>query len=165
MSLLLSLLKKNETILSTYVNLGYSLLKTVTQPMESLLNHLLVVQNIDPETKVVDPLKKDLFTIFNKLDSESYDTDYNNWSHSKFLELRKKVPFINITEDQFKSATDISKLYDKSAELKVVNKKSPTKVKAGKAKVTTKKNKAKPTFFLKNPIKQNKKITVKRVKQ
>lgn len=114
LSSLTNFLKSNPDLLSKYVSIGFALVDKTVTPLNKLMQHLLEVQGIDPATQPGDCHRKALCAAIDRVeDDEEYDKDFNfDRFHGKYEKVRKELKHLNLSQDQYKKMTDLSKVDD-----------------------------------------------------
>lgn len=127
-----SLLQKNPQVLEKYVATGLAAVKLSLIPITGFMKHLILVQDLDPNTEPGVKARMELFEglqqHFNKLDTEDYDSDYDfSWFHKKFQETNNSLNGVSFTEDKYYELTDLSSKTDhiKSLAKKIKSKEDP----------------------------------------
>ena len=107
-------LKGNPELLSKYVSIGFTLVDKTVAPLNKLMQHLLEVQGIDPATQPGERARKALSAAIDRVDdSEEYDNDFNfSRFHGKYEKVRGALKHLNLSKDEYRKMTDLSKVDD-----------------------------------------------------
>lgn len=111
-------LKKNPNLLSKYVNVGTAVVDAVVQPLNKFMRHLLVVQDIDPNSqpgnKAYQELSDQLDHMLSGLpDQEEYTGPFADDALLRKCLERAKRKFSDLDEKAFRKMTDLSKWPDR----------------------------------------------------
>lgn len=108
-------LKSNPDILSKYVTIGLTVVDKAVGPLNSLMRHLMDVQGIDPNTQPGTRTRKALeLAVGNVEDNKDFDSDFNfSRFYSKFEKAKAGLDHLNLTKEEYRKATDLSKVNDK----------------------------------------------------
>lgn len=114
LSSLTNFLKSNPEILSKYVSIGFALVDKTIAPLNKIMQHLLEVQGIDPTTEPGSRARKALVDAIDHVeDSEEYDKDFNfSRFHGKYEKVRNELKHLNLSQDQYRKLTDLSRVND-----------------------------------------------------
>lgn len=106
------LLQKHPEILSKYVSLGFALVDKTVTPINKFMQHLMVVQGIDPNTEPGEQERKAFEDVMNSIDDEEeFDSDFDFAPALKaFDKTNKKLQHLHLTKEKFKDLTDVSQL-------------------------------------------------------
>lgn len=114
MNKLISLLKKNPEVLSTYVACGIAATTVIVSALDQFTRHLLTVQGIDPATQPGQPFRSLLAGLFDEVpDEEELDDSYNNEVLEKYF-TRARSKWDRMTLGQYKEMTDLTNLEEPS---------------------------------------------------
>lgn len=111
---LTNFLKGNPELLSKYVAVGFTLVDKTVSPLNKLMQHLLEIQGIDPATQPGDRARKALSVAIDHVDdSEEYDHDFNfSRFHGKYEKVKGALKHLNLSKDEYRKMTDLSKVDD-----------------------------------------------------
>jgi hypothetical protein len=114
MSILVNFLKKNPEVLATYVVVSTKLVDRLVSPLNRFMEHLLVVQGIDPNTQPGASFRKALAAAIDGVDdSKEFQDDYDfGWVARHYEKTIKGLSHLNLSRDKFLKITDLSKLSD-----------------------------------------------------
>lgn len=112
MKALNDLLQKHPSVLSTYVSLGFALVDKTVAPLNKFMQHLMVIQGIDPKTEPGAAERKLLEDMLNNVnDEEEFEEDFNfDPALKAFDKTNKKLQHLHLTKEKFKDLTDVSQL-------------------------------------------------------
>lgn len=132
MFLLNSFLQKNPTLLSKYVSLGCFLVDKTVGPLNTLLQHLLEIQGIDPRTQPGERTVRNLVTAIGTADDKmDYDPFFDFGPVLKaFDKTKDRLKHLQINKDQFKKITDLTHAVDVPSPLQATKKWDPVKTEA-----------------------------------
>lgn len=113
--ILKSFLDENPDLRKKYVDGGITAISAVLGPLNSLMRHLLVVQDLDPDSvpgaKDKAAMLKALDSFFDSKHEKDFDEDYDlSWVQQKFNKTRGALKELNLTKDKFMELTDLSRL-------------------------------------------------------
>lgn len=119
MESLSSLLKKNPDVLKRYVAVGMFVAGKCAEGLNRFMRHLLVVQNIDPNTKPGknnETFSKHLHNVFDMVEPDDYDGPRNDdkWLQTHLRKAQGKYSHLN--KESYKRLTDLSHVPDKKEE-------------------------------------------------
>lgn len=108
-------LNNNPVLLRRYVNIGVNIIGAALSPLNVFMRHLLVVQNINPDSipgeKVRKELSEAMSTAFEFKHPKEYDDDFNmDWLQKKFEETRNQLTGLQLTKEKFSELTDLDNL-------------------------------------------------------
>ncbi len=113
MSLLNDFLKKNPSVLSKYVSLGYAVVDKAVAPLNHILVHLLKVQGIDPRTQPGARARQALIAAMDQVkDTEDFEEDFNFGAIKAFEKTNMKLAHLNLTKDRYRAITDLNLFQD-----------------------------------------------------
>jgi hypothetical protein len=112
MSTLVNFLQKNPAVLSKYVIVSTKLVDCLVVPLNKFMEHLLVVQGIDPKTEPGDKFQKEISAVVDSVDdSEDFRKDFDfGWVARHYEKTKSRMS--NLTFDKFLKLTDLSHLND-----------------------------------------------------
>src|SRR5574338_1154470 len=107
-------LKSNPDILSKYVSIGLTIVDKAVAPLNGLMKHLMEVQGIDPNTQPGSRVRRALEVAVGQVDDpKDFDSDFNfSRFYSKFEKAKQNLDHLNLTKDQYRRITDLSKIDD-----------------------------------------------------
>jgi len=113
--LLKSFLDENPDLRKKYVEGGITAVSAILGPVNSVMRHLLVVQNLDPDAvpgaKDKAAMLKALDSFFDSKHDKDFDDDYDlSWVQQKFNKTRGVLKDLKLTQDKFMELTDLSRL-------------------------------------------------------
>lgn len=128
-----NLLKENTQLVDQCLNFGVKIININVLLLNKAMKHILISKGLDPNYEPGNQLKKDLFSIFNVIDKKNYDDDFS-WSRLKYNEIADKL---DISNKQFLSLTNLSKIKDPAEQKSLLEKPSvnSTKKKPSKRKI------------------------------
>jgi hypothetical protein len=108
------LFSENPDVIKSYVNGGLSAISMILAPVNVFMRHLLTVQGLDPDAVPGEAQRELLQTAFNSIfeatHEKDYDDDYDvSWARNRYKSVKEKL---DITEDNYKSLTDLSRFND-----------------------------------------------------
>jgi hypothetical protein len=108
-------LKENPDILKRYVSTSIGVMGTVLTPLNSVMKHLILLQDIDINTVPGERARKELSegmsAAFENYHQKDYDDDYNfDWIQKRFEATQKELRQLNLSKEKFVDLTDVSKL-------------------------------------------------------
>lgn len=111
-------LKKNPNLLSKYVAVSTVAINALVYPLNKFMKHLLVVQDIDPNTQPGDRAFQALSDQLDKLmngspDQEEYTGPFSDEKWLQKCLQRAKGRFSKMDQDVFKQITDLNRWSDK----------------------------------------------------
>ena len=112
MKALTDLLQKHPEVLNKYVSIGFALVDKTVAPINKFMQHLMVVQGIDPNTQPGEKERKALEDMLNNVDdSEEFEENFDFAPALKaFDKTNKKLQHLHLTKEKFKDLTDVSQL-------------------------------------------------------
>lgn len=128
MNVLTDLLKKNPVVLNKYVSLGFALVDKTVAPLNRFMQHLLVIQGIDPNTQPGARARQALESAIDGIeDSEEFEESFDFAPVIKAFEKTKsRLKHLQLNQDQYKKLTDLS-LVDDKPQLQATKKWDPVK--------------------------------------
>lgn len=116
MKFLKQLFAKHPELRTQYVDASITALNYLAKPIDLFMQHLLVVQEIDPQTKPGERYQKALAESLNKTHEKDFDDNYDfSWIRKSFNKTQKGLPNLNMTPAQYHRATDIGSLQSPTA--------------------------------------------------
>src|ERR1017187_6723382 len=114
MSILVNFLKRNPEALATYVVVSTKLVDRLVAPLNKFMEHLLVVQGIDPKTEPGANFRKALAAAVEGVDdSKEFQDDFDfGWVARHYEKTIKGLSHLNLSREKFLKITDLSKLND-----------------------------------------------------
>lgn len=110
---LLNLLKKNPKLVKYYVNFGKIIMYSSTICINKFAEHLLVIQNIDPNSNPNEKLTKEIVNCFNELGFDNYDfhDDFDlSWITKSFNYFKQNNKDSHITKKQYSDLVNLSNI-------------------------------------------------------
>lgn len=94
-----------------YVNTGLVTLNYIVKPLDLFMQHLMVVQNIDPKTKPGERSQYILNKVFDNVHEKDFDDNYDfSWLRKSFKKTQKAMPNLDMSPAQYHRVTDIGSL-------------------------------------------------------
>lgn len=114
-------LKNNPELLSKYVSVGLTIVDKAVAPLNGLMKHLMEVQGIDPNTQPGAIARRVLERAVGAVpDNKDFDPDFNfSRFYSKFEKAQAGLDHLNLTKEEYRKATDLSKVDDRKPEIRL----------------------------------------------
>jgi hypothetical protein len=107
---------KHPELRTQYVETSITALNYLAKPLDLFMQHLLVVQDIDPATKPGSRYQAALAESLNKTHEKDFDDNYDfSWIRKSFQKTQNALPNLNMTPAQYHKATDIGSLQSPTA--------------------------------------------------
>jgi len=105
-------LRKNPKLLATYVHVATTVVDKTLAPLNLLMRHVLVVQDLDPNSRPGDRLMRLASEAMDQIqDTEEYDEDYDfSWVERQWKKTAKKLNTLNLTKEKYRELTNVAKL-------------------------------------------------------
>jgi hypothetical protein len=102
---------KHPELRTQYVDTSIVALNYLAKPLDLFMQHLLTVQEIDPQTKPGSRYQAALAESLNKTHEKDFDDNYDfSWIRKSFQKTQNALPNLNMTPAQYHRATDIGSL-------------------------------------------------------
>lgn len=117
MNKIFSLIKENPRLLSKYVTASITVLNLAVKPFNTVLKHLLEIQDIDPKSnpgsKTIELLTKALDT---GIDTEDFNPNFDFAVLRGFDNVSRNLPHLNITQEDYKKIVNLNYVYHEETE-------------------------------------------------
>jgi hypothetical protein len=110
-----TILNHNPEIMKMYVGGSIHAISYVLVPLNAFMKHLILVQNLDPnsdpEAKKGQRLLQEMNSLFDKVHEKEYEDDYDmSWALKRFEETRSRLKELQLTKERFMDITNLTRV-------------------------------------------------------
>jgi hypothetical protein len=108
-------LNHNPELMKAYVETSIHAIGYVLVPLNAFMKHLILVQdldpNSDPEAKKGQRLLQEMNSLFDKVHEQEYEDDYDmSWALKRFEETRTRFKELQLTKEKFMDITNLTRV-------------------------------------------------------